>query len=339
TVLLATAWIMWWKPKGGSSNNGHKLPPGSTGWPLIGENIAFFRAINSTNNHPRQFSIEREKRSNLFGSAQTVVSVDPEFNKYVLQNEGRFFQAKYPSTNNNLVGKYGMVTVHGELQRKLHATAVNLLRSEKMGFDFMDDIQNAFSTAMDKWVDMGDIHLQHECHKASIYQFYLPALILNMGDMQVVLNLMGKKLLDLPPAQGMEGIYQAFKDFAGALVCLPINIPGFAYSKGMKAREIIVRTIHECIKERREHPEVKRNDLLTKLVKEGSLSDEIIADFLVFFLFAGYETSSTVMAFAVMFLTQNPRALQELRVIKETLRVGNVAPLIPREAKQDIKMK
>ncbi|GLJ39739.1 hypothetical protein SUGI_0812290 [Cryptomeria japonica] len=354
--VLGAVWIVsrLWASWRSSKISSCKLPPGSNGWPLIGENITFFRAINSTTNHPRQFSIDREKRygpvfrSNLFGSAKTVVSVDAEFNKYVLQNEGRLFQAKYPSSNNNLMGKYGMVTVHGELQRKLHATAVNLLRAEKMSTDFMYDIQNALSTAMEKWAHLRDIHLQHECHK-------------------VVLNLMAKKLLDLAPSQEMDGIYKAFKDFARALVCLPINIPGSTYYKGMKARNIIIRTIHESIKERREHPEVERNDLLTKLLKDGSLSDEIIADFLVFFLFAGYETSSTVMAFSIMFLTQNQQALQELKdehfdllkskgnekitwedyksmkfthcVIKETLRLGNVAPLIPREAKQDIKVK
>ncbi|KAH9306657.1 hypothetical protein KI387_011061 [Taxus chinensis] len=82
---------------------------------------------------------------------------------------------------------------------------------------------------------------------------------------------------------------------------------------GMQARGILLKRIHKCIKERREHPEVLRNDLLTKLVREGTFSDEIIADTIIFFVFAGVETSAMAMTFAVKYLTENPRALEELR--------------------------
>lgn len=83
---------------------------------------------------------------------------------------------------------------------------------------------------------------------------------------------------------------------------------------GIQARKFIINQIYDCIKDRRQHRQAARNDLLTKLVAEGLFSDEIIADFILFLLFAGYETSSTAMAFAVKFLTENPLALEQLRV-------------------------
>ena len=64
------------------------------------------------------------------------------------------------------------------------------------------------------------------------------------------------------------------------------------------------------IEERRNHPEVVHKDLLTKLLEEGSLSDEIICDFILFLLFAGHETSSRAMAFSIKFLTNCPKALE-----------------------------
>uniref|UniRef100_A0A0C9RRQ7 TSA: Wollemia nobilis Ref_Wollemi_Transcript_18713_1677 transcribed RNA sequence n=1 Tax=Wollemia nobilis TaxID=56998 RepID=A0A0C9RRQ7_9CONI len=355
-IILSVSVVVWrWVIIKNGRHGQDKLPPGSTGWPLIGETIAFMKAIRSPH-QPRQFIQDHERRygpifrCNLFGNAQTIVSVDPEFNKYVLQNEGRLFEAKYPKSLRNLIGKYGLLSVHGELQRKLHAASVNLLKYEKLTSDFMDDIQSALLAGMKKWQATKIIRLQHECHK-------------------VVLNVMGKKLLDLPPYEEMEEVYKAFDEFIAALLKIPIKIPGSTYSRGIKAREILVNKIYECIKERRQHPEVTRNDLLTKLLTEESLSDEIIADLILFLLFAGYETSSTAMAFSIKFLTDNPRALEELRaehdailkikskdngkltwedyesmkfthcVIKETLRLGNVAPGVFREAKQDIKAK
>lgn len=82
----------------------------------------------------------------------------------------------------------------------------------------------------------------------------------------------------------------------------------------LQARRFLIKKIYGCIKERREHPEVIHNDLLTKLLREKTFSDEIIADTLLFLLLAGFETSSSAMAFAIKFLTENPSALKELRV-------------------------
>nr|AIK01725.1 CYP720B2 [Pinus banksiana] len=350
-LLLQLYKLVW-----GASSRPYKLPPGSTGWPLIGETISFFRGINSTA-QPRQFIQERERRygeifrSNLFGRSRIVVSVDPEFNKHVLQHEGRQFQANYPKPLRNLIGKYGLLSVHGDLQRKLHGAAVNLLRFERLSVDFMEDIQNLLHITLAKWEAKRDIHLQEECH-------------------QLVLNLMAKQLLDLSPSKDTEEICEAFGHFSEALLAVPIKIPGTKYARGFKAREFLIKKIYESIEDRRQHPEAVHNDLLTKLLKEDSFSEEIIADFILFLLFAGHETSSRSMSFAIKFLTDCPRALEELKaehdallkrkgnlknqklnwddyqslkftqcVIHETLRVGNFGPGVFRETKEDIKTK
>nr|ATG29953.1 CYP720B26 [Taxus chinensis] len=340
--------------QGNGSANKPKLPPGSAGLPFIGETIRFLRDAKSPGR--RKFFDEHELRygpifrCSLFGRTRAVVSVDPEFNKYVLQNEGRLFESNALAPFRNLIGKYGLSAVQGELQRKLHATAVNLLKHETLSSDFMEDIQDIFQAGMRKWEEEGDIPIQHKCN-------------------QIVLNLMAKKLLDLPPSEEMGDIYKAFDDFVGAVLSFPLNIPGTTYARGIRARGILLKRIHKCIKERREHPEVLRNDLLTKLVREGTFSDEIIADTIIFFVFAGVETSAMAMTFAVKYLAENPRALEELRaehdallkakgkgnekltwndyqsmkfvhcVINETLRLGGATVVLFREAKQDIKVK
>ena len=55
----------WWNIHGtGRTHNGEnqeaRLPPGSTGWPLIGESFSYYRSM--TSNHPRKFVDDREKR-------------------------------------------------------------------------------------------------------------------------------------------------------------------------------------------------------------------------------------------------------------------------------------
>ncbi|KAH9320626.1 hypothetical protein KI387_015265, partial [Taxus chinensis] len=183
------------------------------------------------------------------------------------------------------------------------------------------------------------IIIQPVIDKTSHMFSFIIAKITDTTLLTIVLNLMAKKLLDLPPSEEMGDIYKAFDDFVGAVLSFPLNIPGTTYARGIRARGILLKRNHKCIKERREHPEVLRNDLLTKLVREGTFSDEIIADTIIFFVFAGVETSAMAMTFAVKYLTENPRALKELRVKNETLRLGGATVVLFREAKQDIKVK
>lgn len=63
-----------------------------------------------------------------------------------------------------------------------------------------------------------------------------PLIINNIGFPQVVLNLMAKKLLDLNLENDMKEIdkLRALHDLAGAIVTMPINIPGSPFAKGIK---------------------------------------------------------------------------------------------------------
>eukprot|EP01018_Ginkgo_biloba_P022153 Gb_19877 [translate_table: standard] len=289
----------------------YKLPSGSSGWPfMIGETVSWYLCMS--NNRPQQFAHDQQRlygdifRSHLFGKP-IIVSVDPNFNKFVSQNEGKLFQARYPKSVVDLMGKYGMISVHGDLQRKLHGIAM-------------------------------------------------------------VLNLMAKQLLDLSPSKETDDIAKQFEHFSSALLSLPVKIPGSTYARGMKARDFLKRKIYEIIEQRRKHPKVVHNDLLTKLLKEDSLSDEMVTDFLIFLLFAGHETSSRSMVFCIKFLTECPKALEQLTVehegiqkrkgneqrlswddyismpftqcvINETLRLSHITKGFIRETMEDVKVK
>eukprot|EP01018_Ginkgo_biloba_P022149 Gb_19886 [translate_table: standard] len=331
----------------------YKLPPGSMGWPfMIGETVSWYLCMS--NNRPQKFAHDRQRlygdifRSHLFGKP-IIVSVDPNFNKFVLHNEGKVFQARHPKSVVDLMGKYGMFSVHGHLQTKLHGIAVNLLSSEKLRVGFMEDIQILLHNTLATWEFRKDILLQQECH-------------------QMVLNLMAKQLLDLSPSKETDDIAKQFEHFSSALLSLPVKIPGSTYARGMKARDFLKRKIYEIIEQRRKHPKVVHNDLLTKLLKEDSLSDEMVTDFLIFLLFAGHETSSRSMVFCIKFLTECPKALEQLTVehegiqkrkgndqrlswddyismtftqcvINETLRLSNITKGFLRETMEDVKVK
>ncbi|XP_049936076.1 abietadienol/abietadienal oxidase-like isoform X2 [Nymphaea colorata] len=332
------------KLSGGEAKN---LPPGRQGWPLVRENISFYCASRHSFFDFLQPRISRYGKiftTHLFGK-RTVISADANFNKWVLQNEGKLFRAKFPKAFSEVFGKYGMLSIHGDLQRKLHGVAINLLGQDKLKAHFLAEVDSMIRTRVRQWVG-GEILLQDELR-------------------MMVLELMLKQLLDIDPSEEARAIAREFRDFTSSGIgCLPIRIPGTRFYRALKAREALVARVKKEIAEREEHTEVMRGDLLSRLLRQESrLPDEVIVDFILFLAHAGHHTSARVMVFAVKHLTDNPAALQQLReehdaiakdvdggrltwdhyksmkftqcVVNETLRL-NGASLLVREAPNDV---
>ncbi|XP_030472408.2 cytochrome P450 720B2 [Syzygium oleosum] len=336
----------------GGGRGGCKMPPGSTGWLLVGDTFAWFGAVASS--HPPQFVEQQVKRygkifsCSLLGK-RAVVSADPAFNRFVMQHEGKLFQSSYPKSFRDLVGKNGVITAQGEQQRQLHGIASSMMRLEKLKCHFLEDIQLVMLRSICEFPDNQVIVLQDVCRKVAI-------------------NLMVNQLLGMTSESDIDDMARLFSDFVDGCLSLPINLPGFAYHTAMKARSNIVSKINETIAKIRKLQDSADvgNGVLGRLLDEESLPDEAVADFVINLIFAGNETTSKTMLFAVYFLTQCPRALKELQeeqeglkrhnadeaemltwqdykampftqcVIDETLRLGGIAIWLMREAKEDV---
>ncbi|KAG5247142.1 cytochrome P450 family protein [Salix suchowensis] len=324
----------------------YRLPPGRRGWPLIGDSFSWYNAVAGS--HPPQFVQQQVNRfgkifsCSLFGK-WAVVSADPTFNRFIMQNEGKLFQSSYPKSFRDLVGKNGVITVQGEQQRKLHGIASNMMRLEKLKFHFLDDIQLAMLQTLNKFDSNQVILLQ-----------------------DVAINLMVNQLLGASTETEIKEMAHLFSDFVDGCLSLPVNLPGFAYHTAMKARERIIRKINKTIeKRRREGSSEGGNGVLGRLLEEENLPDNEVADFIINLLFAGSETTAKTMLFAVYFLTQCPVAMQQLQdeqdslrgdcngvgmlawqdykamsftmcVIDEALRLGGIAIWFMRQAKEEV---
>ncbi|XP_021903947.1 abietadienol/abietadienal oxidase [Carica papaya] len=191
------------------------FPPGRLGWPILGDTFSWYNAVASS--HPPSFVQQQAQRfgkifsCNLLGK-RAVVSVDPGFNRFVMQNEGKLFQSSYPKSFRDLVGKNGVITVQGEQQRKLHAIASNLMR---LNNHFLNDIQMILVKTFANLRDSQVILLQDVCRKATI-------------------NLMVNQLLGVYSESEINEMAQLFSDFVDGCLSVPVNIPGFAYHAAMK---------------------------------------------------------------------------------------------------------
>ncbi|CAA0820986.1 Cytochrome P450 superfamily protein [Striga hermonthica] len=195
-----------------------KLPPGQRGWPVIGHSISWYNAVASS--HPPSFVEQQVKRfgnifsCSLFGK-RAVVSADPSFNRFVMQNEGKLFQSSYPKSFRDLVGKNGVINAQGEQQKKLHSIASNMMRLDKLKVHFLEDIQVVIKHIVINLHHDQVVHLQDVCRKVAV-------------------NLMVNQLLGVSSESEVIEIAELFSDFADGCLSLPINLPGFPYHKAMK---------------------------------------------------------------------------------------------------------
>ncbi|GMQ11703.1 hypothetical protein CsSME_00054219 [Camellia sinensis var. sinensis] len=316
-IMFVAKWVINKQRNKGITKGAHKLPPGRRGWPLIGDSFNWFNAVASS--HPPRFVQQQVLRillsldigckpmygkifsCSLFGK-WAVVSADPSFNRWVMQNEGKLFQSSYPKSFRDLVGKNGVITVQGEQQRKLHGIASNMMRLEKLKFHFLKDIQMVMLQTLNNFQNNQVIILQDVCRKVAI-------------------NLMVNQLLGVSKTEGeVDEMARLFSDFVDGCLSLPINLPGFAYHAAMKARAIIIRKINNKIEMQRQEAILagvvgNNNGVLGRLLEEESIPDDAVADFIINLLFAGNETTAKTMLFAVYFLTQCPRAMKQLLVL------------------------
>ncbi|XP_076942302.1 abietadienol/abietadienal oxidase-like isoform X4 [Bidens hawaiensis] len=267
-----------------------------------------------------------------------------------MHNEGKLFKSSYPKSFRDLVGTNGVITAQGDQHRKLHTIASNMMRSDTLKTCFLKDIQMVLNQTFAGLHHNQTILLQDVCRKLAI-------------------NLMVNQLLGVSSDKEVGEMAQLFSDFVDGCLSLPINLPGFAYHTAMNARNNIIRKINKIIRHTRRHGVGYDGGLVGRLVVEGSLPDEAIADFIINLLFAGNETTAKTMLFAIYFLTHSPLAYNQLleehqqirnkrhdlsgegdmltwedyksmsltqHVIDETLRLGGIAIWLMREAKEDV---
>ncbi|XP_019706382.1 cholesterol 16,22-dihydroxylase CYP90G4-like isoform X2 [Elaeis guineensis] len=300
-VALVTAWSL----KGTEKRyKGLNLPPGSMGWPLLGETIAFRKG------HPcTRLGEYMEKRINKYGKifksnlhgAPTVVSADAELNRFILHNDGRLFEPSWPTSLVNILGKKSMIIASGDTHHYLKSLAINFMSVPRLCSHFLGDAEQSILQTFSTWVEHTPFPLKEEAIKMSF-------------------NLIVKHILSKKPGEPeTEQLRKLFMCFMRGAVAMPINLPGTAYRKALKSRAAILTIIYRLMAERIHQKKDgwdeigEDSDLLGFILEQSNLDAEQFADLLLGLLFGGHETSSTAMTLAIYFLGDSRRALEELR--------------------------
>ncbi|KAG8045585.1 hypothetical protein GUJ93_ZPchr0008g14021 [Zizania palustris] len=372
-AALVVAGVLWvvalcrelvWKRRPGGGGGGSKLaarlPPGSFGWPLVGETLDFVSCAYSS--RPEAFVDKRRMlhgsavfRSHLFGSA-TVVTADAEVSRFVLQSDARAFVPWYPRSLTELMGKSSILLINGSLQRRVHGLVGAFFKSPQLKSQVTADMQRRLSPALAAWRSQG------------------PSALLRVQDhaKTMVFEILVRGLIGLEAGQEIEQLKQQFQEFIVGLMSLPIKLPGTRLYRSLQAKKRMTRLIQRIIRDKRagRAPSPPR-DAIDVLIGDGSgeLTDELISDNMIDLMIPAEDSVPVLITLAVKFLSDCPLALHQLEeentqlkrrrtdmgetlqwtdymsltftqhVITETLRLGNIVGGIMRRAVRDVEVK
>lgn len=141
------------------------LPPGSYGWPVLGETLEFIRA--RVNGSPNKFIKDRMKKYNthvfktsILGESMAVLC-GPAGNKFLFSNENKLVTAWWPSSVRKLLGNGISTTggVEGMIMRKMVSHFVSPDAFTKLYIQTMDIVSQQHINSHWQGIKIG--HLSH----------------------------------------------------------------------------------------------------------------------------------------------------------------------------------
>ncbi|XP_059462086.1 beta-amyrin 16-alpha-hydroxylase CYP87D16-like [Corylus avellana] len=355
-LVAATHWLYRWRnPKCKGT-----LPPGSMGFPLIGETLDFLVPNKSLDMLP--FIKKRMKkygpifRTSLAGRP-VVVSSDPEFNYYVFQQEGKLVERWYMDSFSKLLNQDATkIHAHKNIHKYVRKLVLGHFGPEALKDNMLPKLEDVINQRLQNWAKLPIKFGSAEkcCSCKQIFDFT------------------AAQMFSYDAEKSGENIGEFFTDYHQGLVSFPINIPGTSYHACLQNKKKAMNLITKMLKERRRNPDIRKGDLLDQMLAdmktETFLTEKFIIHMMFGLLLAGFESLTSTLTLAIKLITDHPEVVQELteeheailnsreytssgltwkeyksmtfthHVVNESLRLASVAPGILRRTIHDIQV-
>ncbi|KAG6416881.1 hypothetical protein SASPL_124322 [Salvia splendens] len=292
-----------------SRNRNPNLPPGSLGWPLVGESLEFLRA--SVDGEPEEFVRRRVKKydSQVFKSSlmgeNMVFMCGAAGNKFLFSNESKSVTVWWPGSVRKLLGPC-LATSTGDEARLMRRMIALFLTPD------------AFSKLYIKTMEM--VCQQHiKTHwegKDEVKVF--PTI------KRYTFGLACRLFMGLEDEEHIGKLASMFNIFLAGLISFPINLPGTRFWRGKLATHAIKDEVLKIVRARRSSSEQKLdllNHLITTPDERGKyMTDSVIVNNILMLLFAGHDTTSVTITMTIKCLAERPDIYEKL--LKEHKGIG-----------------
>ncbi|KAI3747337.1 hypothetical protein L6452_09791 [Arctium lappa] len=299
-----------------TTKNSKLLPPGRTGWPIIGESLEFLST--GWKGHPEKFVLDRMSKFSplVFRTSlmleNAAVFCGAQGNKFLFSNENKLVQVWWPSSAEKIFPSSSSTdetskTKQAMIMRRMVNTTLSpeTLRSYVPIMDAM--IQKHFAIG---W-DGKDEIITYELTKNFTFTVACKIFV-SIDDPEKVRYLCGP----------FESIILGF-------FSIPIDLPGTPYRRGIVAANFIRKELIAIVKQRKidlaQGKATPTQDILSHMLlfrdEDGNGMEEYdIANKILVSLIAGHDTTSSTSAFIVKFLAEFPQVYN--RVYEEHMEIA-----------------
>ncbi|XP_050216155.1 beta-amyrin 28-monooxygenase-like [Mercurialis annua] len=278
-------------------------PPGSTGWPIIGETLEYLSTAK--NGVPEKFINDRRKKysRNLFKTSMlgqpTVFLCTAEGNKFIFSNENKLVIPWWPSSVDKFFDTQNVSKAEESMKMRKFVTPVLKPDTLRSYVSVVDAKTKQLLQA--RWDGKREVEV-HPFAK----------------DLTFILAC--RLLLGIDDEKAISELQKPFGPFSTGLLSLPIDLPGTNFRRAVKAAKQLRGEFEVMIKQWKSDISQSHGMLSQHLVEEGqSGSDAEMAIRILALISASYDNVSTAMTFVVKYLAELPDVYDA--VLKEQLEI------------------
>lgn len=106
--------------------------------------------------------------ANIFGK-WLIHSVDPELNRFVVNNEMKMFKQGWPRSLSRLIGNNALTISLGDAHKRRRAEVLNYLSGSRLESTFLRDMEQIASAHMESWRNRDMVIATDETRKVRVY--------------------------------------------------------------------------------------------------------------------------------------------------------------------------
>ena len=282
------------------------LPPGQTGLPILGQTLQFL--------FDRQFPQKQYakygaiSKTNLLGRP-TVFMAGSDAAEFILSSHTEHFSWKegWPDNFKLLLGE-SLFVQDGEEHRRNRRLMMPAFHGQALN-SYVATMESISLRYLEKWTEKGEFSWFDEFK-------------------QFTFEIASQLLLGANSSSDVERLSRLFGDLTnGLFAILPLNLPFTTLGKALKARDRLLEHITQVVQERQHHP---THDVLSMLAQAqdedgGRLSDKELKAQAMLLLFAGHETTTSMLTWFCLELGRHPEIYERAR--QEQLLMSQTGPL------------
>ncbi|KAL5997681.1 hypothetical protein ACLOJK_008611 [Asimina triloba] len=299
------------------------VPPGSFGWPLVGETMQLL--LCGSRGRPHDFILSRRTKhsqhvfkTSLFGE-KTAIVCGPAGNKLIFTSENKLVSMWLPASMKKLFPRAFTVIPNYEEAMQTRKLITGFMRQEMAeGGGLVGRLDSACKAWLRRdWVGKEKVVALGLIRKHAFSSIW-EMMVGGDGDDEEL----------------QARLREEFAVMSKGMIQLPLCLPGTKHRKAIRSARVVKEELLQVIRRKRKERAAARGrgDMISHLMMGAGkdyhhhhdevMIDDMIADNMMFLMMAGHESTCSTMVLILKYLAENPHCYQRVYQEQKEIRLS-----------------